>query len=302
VVSRRLRAGRQLWRELAVTRRLTRERVKRARVRALVLLPLIAATLLLAHYRNRVVSPDWEPAVRGLMAALLLVLGWILARDLQRGLAPTLFRRLDTGTAGAVDFVLRLVTVLVVVVVALRMAGISPRALAVGGAVSAVVVGLAAQQTLGNLFAGTVLISARPFRVGDRVRLQGGPLAGAVEGVASSFGLLYSTFASGEDRIMIPNAVVLSVAVVPLREPTAVELRARLHPGITPLDVEENLRRSIETPLRGPPRITLEEVDDDEVVVRIAATPVSAADGPRLASEVLAAIASQVYGSDEPRG
>ena len=45
---------------------------------------------------------------------------------------------------------------------------------------TAVVAGLAAQQTLANVIAGTVLLSARPFRVGERVRLQGGGLAGSV--------------------------------------------------------------------------------------------------------------------------
>ncbi len=36
-----------------------------------------------------------------------------------------------------------------------------------------------------------VLISARPFRIGDRVRLQGGGLAGQIEGTVASLGLLY---------------------------------------------------------------------------------------------------------------
>ena len=40
------------------------------------------------------------------------------------------------------------------------------------------IIGLAAQQTLGNLIAGMVLLSARPFRVGERVRLQAGGIAG----------------------------------------------------------------------------------------------------------------------------
>ena len=61
------------------------------------------------------------------------------------------------------------------------------------------ILGLAAQQTLGNVIAGTVLLSASPFRVGDRVRLQGGPLAGQIEGTVSSLGLLYTTFATDED-------------------------------------------------------------------------------------------------------
>ena len=48
----------------------------------------------------------------------------------------------------------------------------------------------------------------------------------------------------------------------------------------------------MKTPVRHEPHISLEEVDSDEVIVRIAATPESDADGPRLADEVLSAIAS----------
>ena len=118
-----------------------------------------------------------------------------------------------------------------------------------------------------------MLISARPFRVGDRVRLQAGGLAGEIEGVVASLGLLYTTFARGEDSIMVPNNVVLSAAVVPLREPAAVDLRARLRPDVKPSEVQELLDEHIRTPVRAEPHIGLEEIDADEVVVRIAATP-----------------------------
>jgi small conductance mechanosensitive channel len=91
---------------------------------------------------------------------------------------------------------------------------------------------------------------------------------------------------------MVPNSVILNSAVVPLREPAGVHLRARLRPGYTPMDVEELLRGAITTPIRGAPRITLEELDGDEVVVLIEATPKDPDHGPRLASEVLEAIAS----------
>ena len=229
---------------------------------------------------------------------MLISLGWQFARDIGRALGPTLFRRMDPGTAGTVGFLLRLVTMLVAVLIALRVAGLGPRTLALGGAFTAVVVGLAAQQTLGNLFAGMVLLSARPFRVGERVKLQGGGLAGTVEGVVSSLGLLYTTLASGDDSIMVPNSVVLNVAIVPLREPDGIDLRARLRPGLTPLDVQELLQSEIETPMREIPRITLEELDGDEVVVRISATPERPADGPRLASEVLEVVGAQTARAD----
>jgi small-conductance mechanosensitive channel len=216
-----------------------------------------------------------------------MIVGWAIARDVGRGLGPALFRRMDPATAGTVGFLIRLVTIIVAAFVALRVVGIETRALALGGAFTAVIFGLAAQQTLGNLIAGTVLLSARPFRVGERVRLQGGPLAGRIEGTVSSLGLLYTTFATGDDSIMVPNSVVLNVAVLPLREPDAVDLRARLRSGMTPADLQEILEKSLQTPLRDSPRITLEELDGEEVVVRIAATPLVASDGRQLASELL---------------
>src|SRR5207248_7704778 len=111
-----------------------------------------------------------------------------------------------------------------------------------------VVLGLAAQQTLGNVIAGMVLLSARPFRVGERVRLQAGSVGGAVEGIVSSLGLLYTTLARGADRIMIPNSVVLAAAVVPLREPESVDVRVRLSSGVRPSQVQAILDEEVSTP------------------------------------------------------
>jgi small conductance mechanosensitive channel len=281
------------WREVGLARQLSRQAVKRARLQLAVLLPLMAAVLLVYAYRRDLLGSSWDTPVRIGTVLALVVLGWQFARDVGRSLGPMLFRRLDPGTAGTVGFLIRLTTILVAFVVAGRIAGVDPRTLAVGGAFTAVVVGLAAQQTLGNLIAGMVLLSARPFRVGDRVRMQGGGLAGTVEGVVSSLGLLYTTLADGDDQIMVPNSVVLSVAIVPLREPAGVDLRARLRPGVTPSDIQRLLEETLMTPVRGEPHVTLEELDGDEVVVRIQAVPEKASDGPRLASEVLSAVARE---------
>jgi small conductance mechanosensitive channel len=164
-----------------------------------------------------------------------------LPRDLGRWIAPALFRRMDAATAGTVAFLIRLVFTAVAGLLALRIAGLDPATLAVGGAITAVVVGLAAQQTLGNLIAGMVLIAARPFRVGDRVRLQAGAVAGQIEGTVLTLGLLYTSFAEGQDQIMVPNNIVLGAAVVPLREPARVDLRARLRPEVRPSEIQRVL-------------------------------------------------------------
>src|SRR3954468_2523483 len=273
------------WREAGLARQLSARAVRRARIQLVVLVPIGIATYVLYKHREALFGVD-TPARVG-AAAILLAVGWQVARDIGRVMGPWLFRRLDPGTAGTVGFLVRLLTILFVFVVSMRVVGLDPRTLAVGGAFTAVIFGLAAQQTLGNLIAGTVLLSARPFRVGDRVRLQGGPLAGNVEGVVSTLGLLHTTFASGEDSIMVPNSVVLSVSVTPLREPNSVNMRARMPLGIRPTAVQEYIERAITVPTRHEPDIELVEFDGDEVVLRISATPLRASDGPKLADEVL---------------
>ena len=304
----------QAWREVGLIRQISPKVVKRARLEVLVLLPLFAAIVFVYDQRvswfgrtspahrddhghliaaHKYLEKAVETPITVVTVILLVILGWAIARDVGRGLGPALFRRLDPATAGTVGFLIRLATIVLALVVAFQVAGIEAKTLALGGAFTAVIFGLAAQQTLGNLIAGTVLLSARPFRVGDRVRLQGGQLAGQVEGIVSSLGLLYTTFATGEDSVMVPNSVVLNVAVLPLREPDAVNLRARLRAGMTPGDLQEILERALQTPLRDAPRITLEELDGNEVVVRIAATPRVASQGRQLASELLAVVSRE---------
>jgi small conductance mechanosensitive channel len=153
------------WREAGLARQLSRRAVKRARIQALVLVPVLVGILVVYGYRDDLFGGAYETPVQVATTVVLIVLGWQIARDVGRALAPTLFRRLDPGTAGTVGFLIRLVFVGLAIIVALRIAGLDPRTLAVGGAFTAVIAGLAAQQTLGNLIAGTVLLSARPFRV-----------------------------------------------------------------------------------------------------------------------------------------
>ena len=199
---------------------------------------------------------------------------------------------MDPGTAGTVGFLVRLVTVVITVVVALDVAGLSAGSLVATSAFTAVILGLAAQQTLGNLFAGMVLISARPFRVGERVRFQAGAVGGQIEGIVSSLGLLYTTLVQGDDRIMVPNNVVLSAVVVPIREPESVDVKVRLGKGIPVTQVQKILDDGVNTPTRRPVTVNLQELDGDDVVVRVQATPDRPDDGARLADEIIDALAS----------
>lgn len=279
----------QVWREVGLGDEVDRSQAQRARGGVVLIVLLIVGVMVLFSQRRNL-FPGYGTPVRIATVAALVILGWALARSLATGTAPALMRRLDPATAGTVGFFLRLVTLLISAIVALRVAGLDAGSLAVGGAFTAVILGLAAQQTLGNLFAGLVLLSVRPFRVGDRVRLRGGALAGQLEGIAGSLGLFYTTLVDGADRILVPNGVLLQLAVVPIREPDRVELKARFDADVSPAALQDKLEGAITVPTRHPPHIALEELDRDEVVVKIMATPRAPSDGAKLAEEVLAAV------------
>ena len=277
------------WHSLGLSEELTPRLSRRALGGLLIALLVLAATLVI-YYNRATLFPGYGPWVRFATVAILVVVGSAATHWLVRGLSPRLYRRLDPATAGTLGFVIRLFAMALVVILALRIAGVNAAALAVGGAFTAIVLGLAAQQTLGGLFAGIVLQSTRPFKVGERVRLVGGALAGSIEGTVSSLGLFYATLVQGADRLLVPNSVLINLVVVPLREPDRVDVRARFESDTSPRRVEEDLLRAISVPTRYRPSVSLEEVDPDGVVLRINATPLRPDDGAQLAEEVLEAL------------
>jgi small-conductance mechanosensitive channel len=290
----------EAWAAVGLDVKVNQQALRRSRWRLVVEVPLLVAVIVgeitarqrITYLATLHPKQSWFVGKLPITLAAVLVvltLGWMISQDLSK-VAPALFRRMDPATAGTVGFLIRFGTVTITVLSALAVGGISLQALAVGGAFTAVVLGLAAQQTLGNVFAGMVLLSARPFRLGERVRLQAGVLAGQIEGVVSSLGLLYTTLSRGDDRIMIPNNVVLSAAVLPLREPEAVNVRVTLGSGIRPSQVQAILDANVAVPTRQAPNVLLEEINGEFVVVRVLATPERHSDGARLADEIIAAL------------
>jgi small-conductance mechanosensitive channel len=90
--------------------------------------------------------------------------------------------------------------------------GLQLRQLLVGGAITGIIIGLAAQPVLGNLFAGLVLLFARPYLPGQRVRVMSGAINGPHVGVIVSAGLLYTVLETTEGPLNIPNSSLLASA------------------------------------------------------------------------------------------
>jgi small-conductance mechanosensitive channel len=116
-----------------------------------------------------------------------------------------------------VRFILIIFGMCVVIVITLSMLGFRVAQLVVGGAVTGVLITIAAQQAMSNLFAGMMLQFAQPFKVGDSIWIRSGGFAGTIEGIVTEVSITYVTLENDEGRVLLPNSQVLASAVSPIR-------------------------------------------------------------------------------------
>jgi hypothetical protein len=128
--------------------------------------------------------------------------------------------------------------------------GVNLSGLLVGGAIVGVIVATASQASLGNFFAGLILMFARPYRVGGAIRLRG-PIGGNTEfeGTVVDMGALYTTLltAAGE-TLKLPNSGVVTSALVMGEAPLQAEVEVEMPPDTSLPAVEEHVRERLAQP------------------------------------------------------
>jgi small conductance mechanosensitive channel len=171
------------------------------------------------HALLKYLRPDTIWGALGYLV-LFMIVAWALARALRAAVNASMIRKghLDRTT---ISFLQQLGTALIWVIAIILYAHLIPAlrsmgtALLAGASVASVVIGLAAQSTLGNLVAGIAITIYRPFRLGDtlQVAAPSGPDIGVVELIS----LGYTTLRAADGHIItVPNAVAASSVTVNL--------------------------------------------------------------------------------------
>jgi hypothetical protein len=171
-----------------------------------------------AHVSGGLLAPLGQDANRGLeygaAVAFFLLAGFAtigLGNKAREVLQPSV----GAAHAAVIRFAILVAGGLITIVVALDLLNIPITQLILGGAVTGVVIGIAAQQSLSNMFAGIVLLVARPFQVGDRVGIRAGALSGLIEGTVTEISVTYVRLQTPSGPVHIPNSMVLAAAVGP---------------------------------------------------------------------------------------
>jgi hypothetical protein len=151
-------------------------------------------------------------------AGAFVLLGSYSVRRIANQLGHAIARA-DRAAASIVRLVVTIVGVIIVVLSTMALLHIDASQLLLGGAITGVALGIAAQQSLGNIFAGIVLLVAHPFRAGDHIRVRNSSLGVPFEGHVVSMGLTYVIFSTDDGTTLVPNLTILASGIV--RDPKA---------------------------------------------------------------------------------
>ncbi len=88
--------------------------------------------------------------------------------------------------------------------------------LLIGAGLAGVILGIAAQPSLGNVFSGVVLILTRPFSMGDHIRVRSGALGGLFDAWVVDVSLAYVTLRTDDGLLKVPNLTMLAAGVLHL--------------------------------------------------------------------------------------
>jgi hypothetical protein len=171
-----------------------------------------------AHVSNSLLAPLGRQPNLALMygaAVAFFLLAGIATIGLGNKARQVLQTSVGSAHAAVIRFAVLVLGGLCTIVVTLDLLNIEVTQLLLGGALTGVVVGIAAQQTLGNMFAGMVLLMARPFQVGDQVGIRAGALSGLIEGTVTEISVTYVKLQTSSGPVHIPNSQVLAAAVGP---------------------------------------------------------------------------------------
>lgn len=230
----------------------------------------------LNRYLLNVVNPT---EILLIEAGAIVLVTFLVARAVTAATNAVMARRGGAPRAHAVRLFFNLLVAIGAVLALFKLAGVSLESIFLGSALAGIVLGLAAQTVLANVFAGILLVLADPFRPGDRVSFVSSSY-GAIwpsyphemmypsyAGTVEDVGLIYTVLRVDSGGIAkLPNSVVLGALLLKPSAETLHAHRVRMtFPLSVPVPVVESalaaLAGSFAADLPGSPAPRLEVAD-----------------------------------------
>lgn len=228
--------------------------------------------------------------------AVFVLVALLMSRVLRAGVHASMTRKghFDRTT---INFLQQFGSVFIWVVVLILYAHLIPMlrsmgtALLAGAGVVSVVIGLAAQSTLGNLVAGISIAIYRPFRLGDTLQVTAP--TGTDIGVVDLISLGYTTLRAPDGHmIVLPNAIAASQVTINLSTnyaPWPITVTIRLSRDAD-IEAARNLALSVAAELAGQAAVVgcfLTKIDPGAITLELRFKAADAASRDKVRSKAL---------------
>lgn len=240
----------------------------KGRRRLLVAVPILVLLLVLRGLIDSLFGPELREPIAVADGVIIAILGAIAAQAIGKAILPVLAQRVGTDTAGQIDFLIRIISLVIVLLIALSVAGVALSGIFASAGLLTLLVGFASQQTLQQIVAGFVLLITRRVKVGDRVKIH----YPAIEGQVQRVGLMYSLFEAKPGSVWnVPNATLLSATVTAIKTAEPVTINAALK---NPDDLKKLKDKLGEVSCaKETPDLSVKGVEPNEIEVQISAAP-----------------------------
>jgi len=247
----------------------TSPRPLRTLVRNLVLSAALGVALFLLFERfnshfftERGINPTEFLALE---AGAILLVAWVVARSVTSAANALLERQGVASRGHAVRLFLNILIAIGAVLALFDLAGVSAESIFLGSAFAGIIIGLAAQTVLANVFSGLLLVLSDPYRPGDRVTFVTSSYGAlppsyphelmypGYHGTIRDVGLIYTVVELDSGGIArFPNAIVMTALSVQRNIGMATAYRVRMtFPQSIPVALVEAAVRTISENLPG---------------------------------------------------
>jgi small-conductance mechanosensitive channel/CRP-like cAMP-binding protein len=228
----------------------------------------IALTVLLHHYDivPYEVAPSDTPVFERIFIATAKIIWWINAAWLLTGSARVflIFERRPREGQLIQDLVVGIVYLGAALSVVAYVFNAPVGTLIATSGVFAIILGLALQSTLADVFSGIALNFSKPYEVGDWIVLSDGTEGRVVETNWRATHLLNAS----NDLVVLPNSNLAKAQLTNLSSPNrnhGVKLRVRVLPTIAPSGIAEIMRTVLQSSnsimLTPPPAVEIKSLD-----------------------------------------
>lgn len=220
-------------------------------------------------------------------AALVLVIGYLGIRVVSSAFVAVASPRMGATRTLGVKNLFQVASAAGLLVVAVAILRVNITGVLVGAGFLGIVLGLAAQQVLGNLFAGLSMLVYRPFDLGDRVTLATNAYgltgssyshesqAAGFEGVVIDIGIFYTRLRLDDGTpALFPNSAVIASMVIQHSRvnPQLIQSRIDLDKAV-PFDEFKTRMQEVLQKLEGvdvrESRVEMENIGDDTYQVML---------------------------------